>query len=402
MDGPPLLILYASDGGNAEKIAKRLAARGKARGLGTRVQTLDSFPFKEIAEESHVAFITSTAGQGEPPQNGRDTFKAFNAAVARNETPLQSVKYAVFGMGDSHYWPRPEDKHYYNKPGKDLDARLAILGAERFADLGLGDDQDADGPQTGYNEWEPKVWKALGVDTVEVKEAEPEAITNEHIKIASNFLRGTIKEGLEDESTGALAPSDGQVTKFHGIYEQDDRDIRDERKDQGLEPAYAFMVRVRLAGGVCLPEQWLAMDRIADERGNGSFKLTTRQTFQFHGIIKRHLKPSIQAINRALLDTIAACGDVNRCSSIFRYFRKGCADCKPFRNVLCPSMPPLKHLHAEMYNFAASLSEKLLPRTTAYHEIWLDKKMVAGNAVRDFEPIYGEYYLPRKVRSFGD
>lgn len=315
MGGPPLLILYASDGGTAEKVAKRLAARGKTRGLATRVQTLDSLQLIDLAHESHVAFITSTAGQGEPPQNGRDMFRAINAAVARSETLLESVKYSVFGMGDSHYWPRPEDKHYYNKPGKDLDARLAVLGAERFADLGLGDDQDADGPQTGYKVWEPKVWKALGVDTVEVTEAEPEVITNEHIKIASNFLRGTIKEGLEDESTGALAPADGQITKFHGIYEQDDRDIRDERKDQGLEPAYSFMIRVRMPGGVCRPEQWLAMDRIADERGNGSFKMTTRQTFQFHGVIKRHLKPSIQAINRALLDTIAACGDVNRYTS---------------------------------------------------------------------------------------
>ncbi|KAF8492502.1 hypothetical protein JB92DRAFT_3147462 [Gautieria morchelliformis] len=379
MDGPPLLVLYASDGGAAEKVAKRLAARGKARGLATRVQVLDSLPLTDLAQESNVAFVTSTAGQGEPPQNGRDTFKALNAAAARNETPLESLKYSVFGMGDSHYWPRPEDKHYYNKPGQDLDARLSTLGAERFADLGLGDDQDADGPQTGYKEWEPKLWKALGVDTVEVTEAEPEPITNEHIKIASNFLRGTIKEGLEDESTGALAPSDGQLTKFHGIYEQDDRDIRDERKDQGLEPAYSFMIRVRMPGGVCRPEQWLAMDRIADERGNSTFKLTTRQTFQFHGVIKRHLKPSIQAINRALLDTIAACGDVNR-------------------NVLCSSMPPLKHLHAEMYNFAKTLSEKFMPRTSAYHEIWLDKKMVAGDAVKDFEPMYGAYYLPRKFK----
>ncbi|KAF8517977.1 hypothetical protein BU17DRAFT_76263 [Hysterangium stoloniferum] len=379
MDGLPLLVLYASDGGTAEKIAKRLAMRGKARGLATRVQSFDSFAFADLVEESHVAFITSTQGQGEPPQNGRDTFKAINAAIARGETPLTSLKYSVFGLGDSHYWPRPEDKHYYNKPGKDLDARLSALGADRFADLGLGDDQDADGPQTGYKVWEPMVWKALGVDTVEVLEAEPEAITNEHIKIASKFLRGTIKEGLEDTSTGALAPSDGQITKFHGIYEQDDRDIRDERKDQGLEPAFGFMIRVRMPGGVCMPEQWLAMDQIADERGNGTFKLTTRQTFQFHGVIKRHLKPSIQAINRALLDTIAACGDVNR-------------------NVLCSSMPALKHLHTEMYAFAQQLSERLLPRTTAYHEIWLDKKLVAGDAVKDFEPVYGEFYLPRKFK----
>ncbi|KAG8763199.1 hypothetical protein FRC12_008657 [Ceratobasidium sp. 428] len=384
MDGPPVLVLYASDGGAAEKIAKRLGQRAQARGLAARVQTLDSAPLAQLVEEegdeARMLFVTSTAGQGEPPQNGRDTFKAINAAAARGETSLFSkLKYAVFGMGDTHYWPRPEDAHYYNKPGKDLDARLAELGGTRIAALGLGDDQDADGPQTGYKAWEPLVWKALGVEGVAVPEAEPEPITNENIKIASRYLRGTIAEGLRDTSTGALAPSDGQLTKFHGIYEQDDRDIRDERKDAGLEPAYSFMIRVRMPGGVCTPQQWLAMSHIADEHGNGTFKLTTRQTFQFHGVIKRHLKPSIQAINRALLDTIAACGDVNR-------------------NVLCSSLPTLSHLHGQVYQFAKALSEHLLPRMTAYHEIWLDKKLVAGDAIQEQEPLYGAYYLPRKFK----
>ena len=190
--------------------------------------------------------------------------------------------------------------------------KLAALGGERFAELGLGDDQDADGTETGYKVWEPRIWKALGVDSIEIHEAEPEPITNEHIKAASSYLRGTIAEGLVDTSTGALAPSDTQLTKFHGIYQQDDRDIRDEREAQGVEPAYSFMIRVRLPGGVCTPAQWLAIDEIADEHGSGHFKLTTRQTFQFHGIIKKHLKASMQAINHTLLDTLAACGDVNR------------------------------------------------------------------------------------------
>ncbi|KIM32861.1 hypothetical protein M408DRAFT_187912 [Serendipita vermifera MAFF 305830] len=379
LDGPPLLVLYASDGGAAEKFAKRLATRAKARGVTAKIQTMDSFSIEELKQEEHVAFVTSTAGQGEPPQNGRDTFKALNAAATRGETLFSTLKYTVFAMGDSHYWPRPEDAHYYNKPGKDLDRRLEQLGGERVADIGLGDDQDADGPMTGYKIWEPLLWKALGVEGVEVTEAEPEPVTNEHIKIASNHLRGTIAEGLKDTSTGALAASDGQLTKFHGIYEQDDRDIRDERKAQGLEPAYSFMIRVRMAGGVCTPAQWLDMDRISDIHGNGTFKLTTRQTFQFHGVIKKHLKPSIQAINRALLDTIAACGDVNR-------------------NVLVASLPSLSHLHEECYRFGASLSDKLLPKTSAYHEIWLDKKMVAGDAVKDIEPMYGAYYLPRKFK----
>ena len=312
IDAPPLLVLYSSDGGAAEKKAKRLAGRAKARGLSTTIATLDTFDIDALSHEEHVLFVTSTAGQGEPPQNGRKFFKLVSAAVATEAKPLEKLKYSVFGMGDSHYWPRPEDAHYYNRPGKELDAKLSELGGERIAGLGLGDDQDADGPETGYKVWEPLVWKALGVDSIEVHEAEPEPITNEHIKAASSYLRGTIAEGLEDTSTGALAASDTQLTKFHGIYQQDDRDIRDEREAQGVEIAYAFMIRVRLPGGVCTPAQWLAMDQIADEHGAGHFKLTTRQTFQFHGVIKRHLKPLIQAINRALLDTLAACGDVNR------------------------------------------------------------------------------------------
>jgi sulfite reductase (NADPH) hemoprotein beta-component len=313
LDAPPLLILYASDGGAAEKKAKRLENRAKARGLSTTIATLDSYTLETLAEEEHVVFITSTAGQGEPPQNGRTFFKSLNAAALRGDQLLKNLRYSVFAMGDSHYWPRPEDAHYYNKPGKDLDSRLDKLGAERFVEIGLGDDQDADGSETGYKLWEPLIWKALGVDSVEVTEAEPEPITNEHIKAASGFLRGTIAEGLQDFSTGALAPSDGQLTKFHGIYQQDDRDIREEREAQGVEPAYSFMIRVRMPGGVCKPDQWLQMDQISDEHGCGTFKITTRQTFQFHGVIKRHLKPAIQDINRVLLDTLAACGDVNRC-----------------------------------------------------------------------------------------
>ncbi|KAJ7470401.1 hypothetical protein FB451DRAFT_1253608 [Mycena latifolia] len=379
LDAPPLLVLYASDGGAAEKLAKRLANRGTARGLSTTVATMDSMSLESLAQEEYVAFVTSVAGQGEPPQNGRTFFKALNAAVARGDQALAKLRYTVFGMGDSHYWPRPEDAHYYNKPGKDLDARLEKLGGERVAALGLGDDQDADGPQTGYKVWEPLVWKALGVDAIEVTEAEPEPITNEHIKAASQYLRGTILEGLEDTTTGAISPSDGQLTKFHGIYQQDDRDIRDERQAQGIEPAFSFMIRVRMPGGVCKPDQWLQMDQIADEHGCGTFKITTRQTFQFHGVIKRHLKPAIQDINRVLLDTLAACGDVNR-------------------NVTCSSIPTLSKLHEQVYQFSKDVSEHLIPRTTAYHEIWLDKKLVAGEALKDFEPLYGEFYLPRKFK----
>ncbi|KAL1943077.1 hypothetical protein VTO73DRAFT_4748 [Trametes versicolor] len=379
IDAPPLTVLYGSDGGRAEKVAKRLATRGKMRGLSTTVATMDSISVEDLAREEVVVFVTSVAGQGEFPQNSRTLAKALNGAAAKGDKVLNTVRFSVFGLGDSHYWPRAEDAHYYNKAGKDLDARLAQLGAERFVPLGLGDDQDADGPETGYKAWEPLLWKALGVDAVEVTEKEPEPITNEHIKVASQYLRGTIAEGLADESTGALAPSDTQLTKFHGIYQQDDRDIRDERQAQGVEPAYSFMIRVRMPGGVCTPEQWLLLDQISDEHGNGTFKVTTRQTFQFHGVIKRHLKSAIQDINRALLDTLAACGDVNR-------------------NVIVSTVPSLSKLHRQAFEFATKVSEHLLPRTSAYHEIWLDKKLVAGDALKDVEPLYGEFYLPRKFK----
>jgi sulfite reductase (NADPH) hemoprotein beta-component len=140
------------------------------------------------------------------------------------------------------------------------------------------------------------------------------------------------------------------------------------------------------------------MDQIADEHGCGTFKITTRQTFQFHGVIKRHLKPAIQDINRVLLDTLAACGDVNRYNISLTSFLFRDLMLIP-RNVTCSSIPTLSKLHEQVYQFATSVSEHLIPRTTAYHEIWLDKKLVAGEALKDFEPLYGEFYLPRKVAS---
>jgi sulfite reductase (NADPH) hemoprotein beta-component len=367
IDAPPLLVLYASDGGTAEKVARRVTTRAKLRGLSASVATMDSTSVDDLAKEEYVVFVTSVAGQGEFPQNGRALAKTLNGLAARGEKLLTNLKYSVFGMGDSHYWPRPEDAHFYNKAGKDLDARLEQLGGERIADLGLGDDQDADGYNTGYNIWEPLIWKALGVDSIQVYEKEPEVITNEHIKVASQYLRGTIAEGLQDFSTGALAPSDTQLTKFHGIYQQDDRDIRDERTAQGVEPAYAFMIRVRMPGGVCTSEQWLAMDQIADEHGNGSMKITTRQTFQFHGVIKRHLKKAIQDINRVLLDTLAACGDVNRLAWLFTSHYFGFANrLVPGTSFARPFLPARRSTGRPMslLRRSASTSFHALLRTT--------------------------------------
>ena len=135
---------------------------------------------------------------------------------------------------------------------------------------------------------------------------------NETIKGDSRFLRGTIAEGLREPASGGIAEDDQQLTKFHGIYQQDDRDLRFERAKKKLDKAFIFMARLRVPGGVLTPAQWIAMQDMAAERGNGTLRLTTRQTIQFHGIIKSNLRPAIQAINAAMLDTIAACGDVNR------------------------------------------------------------------------------------------
>ncbi len=199
----------------------------------------------------------------------------------------------------------------------------------------------------------------------------------EEIKARSNFLRGTIVESLADGATGTLAEDDTQLSKFHGFYQQDDRDLRAERTRQKLEPAHSFMIRVRVPGGIATAAQWLAMDSLARRYANNTLRLTTRQAFQFHGVIKRDLKPTIAAINNTLLDTIAACGDVNR-------------------NVMCTPLAERSAIHSAAYETAIAISAHLTPNTSAYHEIWLDKKRVAGG--KDSEPIYGATYLPRKFK----
>jgi sulfite reductase (NADPH) hemoprotein beta-component len=198
----------------------------------------------------------------------------------------------------------------------------------------------------------------------------------ERIKRESRHLRGTIAQGLADSLTGAIAADDTALLKFHGSYQQDDRDLRDERRRQKLEPAYAFMIRVRLPGGVLTPAQWLALDDLAGRYANGTLRLTTRQTFQFHGVGKRHLKAAMQAIHAAGLDTVAACGDVNR-------------------NVIATANPYLSPAHAAVGTLAREVSQALLPRTRAYREIWLD---APPSDAPEEEPLYGEVYLPRKFK----
>ncbi|EAR20224.1 assimilatory sulfite reductase (NADPH) hemoprotein subunit [Nitrococcus mobilis] len=200
---------------------------------------------------------------------------------------------------------------------------------------------------------------------------------NERLKHNSEQLRGTLRESLADPVTGAVTDDDTQLTKFHGIYQQDDRDLRSERRKQKLEPFYQFMVRLRLPGGVCTTKQWLALDELARQYANGTLRLTTRQTFQFHGVLKRNLKAHIQGINATLLDTMAACGDVNR-------------------NVIATANPWRSPVHRQVYDFAHRISQHLRPRSRAYFEIFLDEKPVARSEPE--EPNYGRTYLPRKFK----
>ena len=202
---------------------------------------------------------------------------------------------------------------------------------------------------------------------------------NEGIKAESNFLRGNILRDLADQSTGSITEDSSLLTKFHGIYPQDDRDLRSQRRKENKEKAFSFMARIRVPGGVCTPAQWVTLDALANTHANGTLKLTTRQAFQFHGILKGQLWSAINAVNRSLLDTLAACGDVNR-------------------NVMCNPNPEQSSLHAEALRTAKAISDHLSPRTRAYHEIWIGEDLVAGGEPES-EPLYGATYLPRKFKT---
>ena len=202
---------------------------------------------------------------------------------------------------------------------------------------------------------------------------------NERIKEASRHLRGTLAQGLTQEMTGAIVEDDQQLVKFHGMYLQDDRDLRAERRRKKMEAAFAFMIRVRIPGGVLTPSQYLALDEIGRAYAGNTMRITTRQTIQLHGVIKSNLKATMAHIDAALLTTIAACGDVNR-------------------NVICNPNPHQSRAHAAALETARALSDHLLPRTPAYREIWLDGEKIAGGEDNVIEPIYGTTYLPRKFK----
>ncbi|SMY37731.1 assimilatory sulfite reductase (NADPH) hemoprotein subunit [Photobacterium andalusiense] len=201
---------------------------------------------------------------------------------------------------------------------------------------------------------------------------------NERLKRESNFLRGTIEQDLGDRITGGFTADNFQLIRFHGMYQQDDRDIRAERAKQKLEPLQNVMLRARMPGGVITPKQWLAIDKFADEHTSyGSIRLTTRQTFQFHGVLKPNIKLMHQTLNKIGIDSIATAGDVNR-------------------NVLCTTNPVESELHQQAYEWAKKISEHLLPKTRAYAEIWLDGEKLETT---DEEPILGSNYLPRKFKT---
>ena len=201
---------------------------------------------------------------------------------------------------------------------------------------------------------------------------------DERMKDASDYLRGTIAEGLLDRITGAVPSADDvKLMKFHGIYQQDDRDLRDERRRQKLELAYQFMIRVRLPGGVCTPAQWLKLDELARAHGGETLRITTRQTFQFHWVLKDSLRPIIQGLHETLLDTIAACGDDSR-------------------GVMCTVDSQSSRFHAEVAAMAKRVSDHVIPKTRAYHEIWYGDQRVASSGPE--EPFYGRTYMPRKFK----
>lgn len=200
---------------------------------------------------------------------------------------------------------------------------------------------------------------------------------DEALKYNSDYLRGHIAIDLLDKITGSVSFESNKLMKFHGVYQQDDRDIRDERRRQKLEPAFTFMVRVRLPGGVCTPEQWLKIDELAQKRGGNTIRLTTRQTFQFHWVVKEDVRPTIQGLHEVLLDTVAACGDDSR-------------------GVMATSDPSDSDVHAEIARLAKEVSDHVIPKTRGYHEIWYGEERIATS--EEEEPFYGRQYMPRKFK----
>src|SRR5438132_4811091 len=243
-------------------------------------------------------------------------------------------------------------------------------------------------------------------------EAAPKRSAVEGIKESSRQIRGTIREDLLKD-TDHFEEHDKQLLKFHGTYQQEDRDARKNRKKEGVGKHYMFMVRCKIPGGRLTAQQYLAVDDLAGAYGNGTLRFTTRQGIQLHGVLKEHLKETIAGINRCLLTTLGACGDVER-------------------NVMCCPAPHYQDgVHAQLQETAAAIAAQLAPRTRAYHEIWLNGEPLkfdsesaeadalqaptqpgspepvanasgpdshVGNPAAETEPRHGKVYLPRKFK----
>uniref|UniRef100_A0A7C1FF16 NADPH-dependent assimilatory sulfite reductase hemoprotein subunit n=1 Tax=Caldilinea aerophila TaxID=133453 RepID=A0A7C1FF16_9CHLR len=202
----------------------------------------------------------------------------------------------------------------------------------------------------------------------------------EVIKENSNYLRGTLAEQLHND-LDHFDESGKQLLKFHGLYQQHDRDQRKGARES--EKTYSFMLRTRIPGGLLTPEQYLVHDDLAQRYANGTLRVTTRQCFQFHGILKGDLQATIRELNEVLITSLGACGDV-------------------VRNVACCPAPYQDPVREQIQRVARSISDHLLPRTRAYHELWIDGEKVAlaapSPAEAEVEPIYGKTYLPRKFK----
>ncbi len=203
----------------------------------------------------------------------------------------------------------------------------------------------------------------------------------ERIKEQSDGLRGSLDQSLRDPVTAAIAEPDQALVKFHGMYQQDDRDRREERTAKKLEWLFSFMIRLRLPGGLLTGEQWSGLHHIAGQYSTGTIKITTRQTVQLHGVIKSALRPTMQAFDTLALDSIAACGDVNR-------------------NVVCSANPAQSKLHEEVFAYADKISLMALPKSRAYYEIWLNEEPLTPEEkqIQEKDPLYENRYLPRKFK----
>ncbi len=202
----------------------------------------------------------------------------------------------------------------------------------------------------------------------------------EIIKEKSRWLRGTLAEELAS-ATDHFSEDAKNLLKFHGSYQQEDRDARKARSKEGVAKHYMCMVRLKLPGGVMSPTQFLAMDDLASRYGNQTLRFTTRQSIQFHGILKSNIKAHIRAINDSLLSTLGACGDINR-------------------NVMTCPAPLGDPIRREMLELTRQVAAHLAPRSNAYHDIWLNGEKLSTDAEQEdgVEPIYGKTYLPRKFK----